>query len=126
MSRQDKIVSVLAFVVVLAALVLPLLAADGAAPAAQDMTITGEVVDLSCYMESGARGADHKACAVACMEAGNAVGIVDANGSVYLAMGTEKKPAKDVLKGRMAATVTVTGKLIKKGGLQAIYITSVK
>ncbi len=128
MSTQDKIVAAFAFIVVLAALVLPLLGAEHpAAAAGAEMTVTGEVVDLWCYLDSGARGADHKACAIACMNAGNPVGIADAKGDVYVAMGAkDMKPGKDVLKDKMAETVTVTGKVIKKGGVQAIYISSVK
>ena len=55
--------------------------------APKQMTITGEVVDLWCYLDHKAMGAGHKACAVACAKAGNPIGILDAKGNVYLAFG---------------------------------------
>jgi len=35
-------------------------------------------------------------------------------------------PAKDALIDKMAATVTVEGTLVKKGGIQVVYVSSVK
>lgn len=37
----------------------------------EHVTITGEVVDLWCYLEGGDRGPAKKACAAACVKAGN-------------------------------------------------------
>jgi len=98
-----------------------------AQPQGEEVTIKGEVVDLWCYLEGGDHGADHKACAIACAKAGNPIGILDEKGNLYLAMGNEDhQPGKDVLLSKMADTVTVTGTLVKKGGLQAIYVKTVK
>ena len=98
-----------------------------AQPKGQEVTIQGELVDLWCYMASGARGAEHKACAVACAKAGNPIGIVDAEGNVYLCMGgKDKDPAREMLIEKMADTVTVTGIVVKKGGMQAVFISSLK
>ena len=90
------------------------------------ITVKGEVVDLWCYLDHKGHGEKHKSCAVACVEAGNPIGIADASGHLYIAMGSKKhQSGSDVLIEHMADTVTVTGKLVKAGGLQAIYITSV-
>ena len=98
-----------------------------AQPKGKDVTVKGEVVDLWCYMDSGARGASHKSCAVTCAEAGNPIGIVDDKGDVYMVLGTEKhQVAKDMLINKMAETVTVEGTLVKKGGLHALYVKTVK
>ncbi len=91
------------------------------------VTVKGEVVDLWCYMDHKGHGAKHKSCAVMCAEAGNPIGIVDESGHLYIAMGGKKhQPGREVLISHMAETVTVKGKLVKDGGLEAIYIASVE
>ncbi|MBI1929306.1 hypothetical protein HYR99_34305, partial [Candidatus Poribacteria bacterium] len=70
---------------------------------------------------------EHKACALECEKAGNPIGIVDAKGKVYVAMGIkDHQPGREVLLEKMAQSVTVTGILVKKGGTQVIYVESVK
>ena len=98
-----------------------------AEPKGEEVTVKGEVIDLWCYLEGDDHGADHKDCAVMCAKAGNPIGILDAKGNVYVAMGIkEHQPGRDVLIDKMAETVTVTGTLVKKGGTQVIYVKSVK
>ena len=51
----------------------------------------------------------------------------DAKGNLYVAAGLkDHQPAQSVLLSRMSDQVTVTGTLVKKGGVQMIYIESVK
>jgi len=79
-----------------------------------------------CYLEGGDRGAAKKACATACAKAGNAIGVLDAKGNLYLAAGLkDHQPAQALLVGRMNEQVTVTGTLVRKDGVQMIYIESV-
>ena len=90
-------------------------------------SITGEVVDLWCYLDHKGHGEKHKECAIACAEAGNPMGIVEKSGQIYILMGGKKhQPGRDLMLKKMAQTVTVTGKVIKMGGLQAIYVKSTK
>ena len=92
----------------------------------QTKTIKGEVVDLWCYMDHGARGEKHKACAVACAKMGNPIGIVDADGNVYVAVGSElHQTDSERLIGKMAQQVTVTGKVVEQGGLKMLYVQSI-
>ncbi len=124
MNRRIKVIVFAAMALMV--LVLVVFAALGQ-PKGPKVTVKGEVVDLWCYLEDGSHGADHKACAVACAEAGNPIGIVDAKGNVYVAMGIkDHQPGREVLVEKMAQTVTVTGTLVKKGGTQVIYVTAVK
>lgn len=96
-------------------------------PKGPTVTVKGEVVDLWCYFEGGTRGEKHKECAINCAKAGNPIGIVDSKGNVYVAMGMEDHQAgQAVLLDKMSETVTVTGTLVKKGGSQLLYVTSVK
>ena len=92
----------------------------------QTKTIKGEVVDLWCYMDHGARGEKHKACAVACAKMGNPIGIVDADGNVYVAVGSElHQTDSERLIDKMAQQVTVTGKVVEQGGLKMLYVQSI-
>src|SRR5260370_3921006 len=98
-----------------------------AGPKGDKVKVKGEVVDLGCYLEGGDHGADHKACAVSCAKAGNPIGLVTEKGDIYVMMGIkDHQPGKDVLIDKMAETVTVEGTLVKKGGTQVIYVSSVK
>ena len=66
-----------------------------AQPKGQRTTITGEVVDLWCYLEGGDRGPAKKDCATACAKAGNPIGVLDAKGNLYVAAGLkDHQPAK--------------------------------
>lgn len=99
----------------------------GAQPKGARTTIAGEVVDLWCYLEGGDRGPAKKQCATACAKAGNPIGLVDAKGHVYVAAGLkDHQPAQALLLQKMSSEVTVTGTLVKAGGVQMIYIESVK
>jgi hypothetical protein len=98
-----------------------------AQPKGERATINGEAVDMWCYLEGGDRGPAKKECATACAKAGNPIGILDAKGNLYLAAGLkDHQPAQTLLAGKMNEEVTVTGTLIKKGGVQMIYVDSVK
>ena len=68
-----------------------------------------------------------KACATACAKAGNPIGLLDAKGNLYVTAGLEEhQPARTLLLDKMGEDVTVRGTLVKKGGVQMIYIDSVK
>jgi hypothetical protein len=111
---------------VIALLVLSGVVAFGQ-PKGDKVTVKGEVVDLWCYLEGGDRGADHKKCGTACAKAGNPIGLVTEKDEVYVMMGIkDHQPGKDVLIEKMAETVTVEGTLVKKGGVQVIYVSAVK
>jgi hypothetical protein len=98
-----------------------------AQPKGARATIRGEVVDLWCYLEGGDRGPAKKECATACAKAGNPIGIVDAKGNVYVAAGLkDHQPAQAILVNRMSDEVTVSGTVVKSGGVQMIYVDSVK
>ena len=66
-------------------------------------------------------------CGTACAKAGNPIGLLTEKGEIYVMMGIkDHQPGKDVLIDKMAETVTVEGTLVKKGGTQVIYVSTVK
>jgi len=98
-----------------------------AADQGKDVTLTGEVVDLACYMAHEGKGEKHMKCAKACLMGGAPAGILAADGTVTLLVEdhSAKKPYKAVLElaGQQA---TVTGKRFARGGLAAVVVSAVK
>jgi hypothetical protein len=111
---------VAAAVAVSAALVLgPLaFAEEHGKDAAATQEITGEVVDMMCYIDHGATGEKHAACAAKCIKGGGPVGI-KSEGKTYLIIG-EHKPMNDELAQYAAKTITVKGKVAEKDGISMI------
>jgi hypothetical protein len=83
--------------------------------AAANKTVTGEVVDLMCYVDHNASGDKHAACASKCIKEGGPVGIAT-EGKTYLIVG-EHKPMNDQLAAYAGKTITVKGKIAERGGL---------
>jgi hypothetical protein len=99
----------------------------GAQPKGERRTVKGEVVDLWCYLEGGDRGPAKKQCATACAKAGNPIGILDSEGILYVAAGLkDHQSASTLLLNRMSDEVTADGTVVKKGGVQMIYIDAVR
>ena len=98
-----------------------------AQPKGERVTVTGEVVEMWCYLEAGDRGAAKKACATACAKAWNPIALVDDTGQLFVLAGLKShQPAQELLLGRMSERVTITGTLVKNPNVQMIYIDSVR
>ena len=92
-------------------------------------TVTGEVVDVSCYLQLGKRGEAHIACGTKCIANGQPIGIVDAEGNLYIVMAEEHHPRRDgqvelksVLGPLLAKTVTLTGMMTEMKGYRALFV----
>ena len=92
------------------------LAAENAA--AEEKTVTGEVVDLMCYLDHGAKGEKHKGCATKCIKSGGPVGLLS-DDQLYLVIG-DHKPMNDELADKAAQTVTLKGKVVERNGMKMI------
>lgn len=89
--------------------------------------IQGEILDLVCFMDHGEKGAKHKACAEKCFKEGAPVGLLTADGMVYLVLEDHNGPIPyQSLKGMAAEQVKVRGRVSTKGGVQAIVVQSVE
>ena len=81
--------------------------------------VTGEVVDMMCYVDHNAIGENHgQTCGAKCIKSGGPVGIVS-DGKAYLIVG-EHKPMNDQLAEYCGKTITVKGKLAERGGIAMI------
>ena len=88
------------------------------ADAAASKEVTGEVVDMMCYMDHGAKGEKHAACAAMCIKGGGPVGIAS-EGKTYLIVG-DHKPMNEQLAEHAGKTITVKGKVAEKDGISMI------
>jgi hypothetical protein len=112
------------------ALVLTVLSVAFVPAFAEDATtVTGEPVDIACHL-GGKSGEGHIACATACAAKGSPIGISvkDADGkeTLYLAMASGGKQAKDLLGTMMGKQVKATGVVTEKGGMKVLTIASVE
>ena len=113
--------------VVLLVLTVPLIAQEKMAKAEKEVTVKGEVVDVSCYLHMGAKGDGHKDCAVACAKNGAPLGILTKDGTVYVSIVADehKTNPNTMLMDHIAHQVEVKGYKNSKGGVNGIRITSV-
>ena len=118
-TRFKKFRKIFAVVVIASFATAPLaLAHDehGKSDAAGEKTVTGEVVDMMCYVDHNAIGEGHgQSCGSKCIKNGGPVGIVE-NGKAYLVVG-EHKPINDQLADSCGKTITLKGKLAERGGV---------
>ncbi|MFN8549657.1 MAG: hypothetical protein U0527_17230 [Candidatus Eisenbacteria bacterium] len=89
-------------------------------------TVTGEIVDLACFLGHGAKGMEHQSCALKCLKGGQPMGLLTSDGSVYLLMASHEddKPF-NMAKTYAALQVSVTGPVAQGGGLKALTVESV-
>lgn len=93
----------------------------------ETVTLTAQVVDLSCKFVQDASGPDHRMCAQVCADKGQPLGLLTADGQFYLpvnaGMGVEGENAR--LRPFAEEQVTVTGKVLDRGGMKTILIETV-
>jgi len=87
--------------------------------AASSKEVTGEVVDMMCYVDHNAVGEKHgQTCGAKCVKSGGPVGIVS-DGKAYLVVGAHK-PMNDQLGEYCGKTITLKGKMAERGGIAMI------
>lgn len=113
--RKLTIASLSVLCLVLA--VLPLTAADSG-------SWTGEVVDMACYVASGAKGADHADCAKKCVKNGEPMGLLTADGDLFLLAASHDDASPfEALKDLAGEQAMVKGSLAKRDGVPMITVT---
>lgn len=89
-----------------------------------DQEVTGEVVDLACYLGHGERGAAHRDCAEKCISSGLPVGIKTA-GALYLVVGGEHGPANSQMASLAAKQVVAEGTVTERDGVRLLALKKV-
>ncbi|MBI5629509.1 MAG: hypothetical protein HY921_01355 [Elusimicrobia bacterium] len=126
------------FSLLLAALAsAPLLAHEGhdakahakheAAKTAGPGTLSGEIVDMACYMGHGAMGKKHSDCAKQCILGGAPMGLVTEKGGVYLLVENhDKKEAYVQAKDLAGKSAKLSGTIASRGGVQALIVDKIE
>ena len=92
--------------------------------AGAEKTVTGEIVDMMCYIDHNAVGESHgQSCGAKCIKGGGPVGIVS-DGKAYLVVG-EHKPMNDQLAEYCGKTITLKGKAADRGGIALLENTEI-
>ena len=102
---------------------------DGKPNEAKAVTMVGEIVDFSCYLQIGKHGEKHRSCGQKCFTAGQPIGLLAENGALYMLMEEEHDPRRDGLTDFRKAAIEhtahimeVSGTLSQHGGFRAIYV----
>ena len=86
--------------------------------------VTGEVVDVTCYVAHSASGESHAGCGQKCISSGMPVAIKAQDG-MYLAVGDEHGTANSQLAALAGKQVTVEGDIAERDGMKLITIKKV-
>jgi hypothetical protein len=96
---------------------------------ARAATVTGEILDFSCYLQIGKHGEKHRSCAQKCFTAGQPIGLLAEDGTMYMLMEEEHDPRRDGLTDFRKTAIEhashimeVTGTLSVHGGYKALYV----
>lgn len=99
-------------------------------PGAKVTTVTGEILDFSCYLQIGKHGEKHRACAQKCFSAGQPIGLLTEDGTLYMLMEEEHDLRRDGQTDFRKAAIEhashimeVSGTLSEHGGYKALYVT---
>src|SRR5882672_6842425 len=78
-------------------------------------TVTGEVVDMGCYLGHASSGESHVSCATKCLNQGMPMGALTSNGTLYLVtLDHDNADPYNSLKTMAGKQVTVTGELLTR------------
>ena len=93
------------------------------------ISVVGEIIDLSCYLQVGKHGDKHRDCGQKCARNGLPVGLLAKDGTIYLLIDEEHDPRRDGLTkfrqacvDQMAHVVTVNGVYSVVEGQKAIFV----
>lgn len=98
--------------------------------------VTGEILDMGCFTSHGLRGSTHRECARQCLSVGVPVGLVTADGVVYVltqnhdrAMAPSNFPPPDpyaLCRTWPSLQVDVTGFVWERNGSKFLEVLSAK
>ncbi len=88
-----------------------------------DGTWKGEIVDMSCYISSGAKGADHAECAKSCVKSGQPMGLLTEDGKLYLlAKDRGDDSPYEELKDLAGEQAEVKGTMTERDGVAMVVV----
>ncbi len=94
---------------------------DGKPNPAKPGTVVGEIIDFSCYLQIGKRGEKHRSCAQKCFTAGQPIGLLASDGTLYMLMEEEHDPRRDGLTDFRKAAVDHAGHIMEVNGTMSSH-----
>jgi len=80
------------------------------------VSMVGEIVDFSCYLQVGKHGEKHRGCGQKCVQNGNAAGLLTKDGALYMLMAEEHDPRRD---GGVDIRSVAAGHIVQVNGTEA-------
>jgi hypothetical protein len=93
---------------------------------AQEIFVTGEVLDMTCYIANNLSGPDHAKCARICIKSGSPAGIKTQDGKVYLLTGAPGQSINAQLADYAAKAVTIKGKQSVRDGFAQLQVEEIR
>lgn len=121
---MKKILIVTAVLALVFAAIPAAIASDGDA---EVVTITGEILDMACYVGKGAKGPDHASCAKSCVKGGQPMGLLTDDGTVYLLYASHGNgDAFEAAKELAGTKVEIQGAGMDRSGVKGLEVHAVK
>lgn len=92
----------------------------------QEIIVTGEVLDMTCYIANNSSGPDHAECAKICIKNGSPAGIKAQDGKVYLLTGAPGQSINAELADYAAKIVTVKGRQTVRDGFAQLQVEEIR
>ena len=104
------------------------LAASESKPAdSSALTVSGEILDMACYLTQGAKGPQHQKCAQRCAEMGQPIGLLTTEGEVYLLFADHADmSAFEKAKKLAGQNVEIRGESAVRDGVKGITVQEVE
>jgi hypothetical protein len=93
---------------------------------AQEILVTGEVLDMTCYIASNLSGPEHAECAKVCIRNGEPAGIKAQDGKVYLLTGEPGQSINAKLADYAAQIVTIIGRKTMRDGFAQLQVEEIR
>ena len=93
---------------------------------AQEILVTGEVLDMTCYIASNLSGPDHAKCAGDCIRSGLPAGLKAQDGKVYLLTGGPGHSINAEVADYAAKTVTIKGRRTVRDGFAQLQVEEIR
>lgn len=93
---------------------------------AQEILVTGEVLDMTCYIANNLSGPDHAECARVCIRSGEPAGIKAQDGKVYLLTGEPGHSINAEVADYAAKIVTIKGTQTMRDGFAQLQVKEIR
>ena len=92
----------------------------------REITVKGEVLDMTCYIAQNLSGPQHAQCARECIRRGLPAGIKTEDGKVYLLTGKPGQSINAELADYAAKIVTIKGKESIRNGFAQLQVEEIR